>query len=248
MLAALLASAATINAQPSRDPRVADLVRAGRLRLALYPPQYRKNPSTGEIVRTVVYMEVAQALAARLGVELQVVEYTSPIAAMDGLKAGACDMAYLAIDPSRTTEVDYSPPLTQSDFTYLVQAGSSISAVADVDRPGIHIAVVRDHGSTLALARIVKHAELVGADLPDAAFDLLRTGRADVWAAPRVGLLRYVNRLPGSRVLEGSYGTVSFAATVAKGQPGRLSYISDFIEEAKTSGLIQRAIERSRGE
>jgi len=29
-----------------------------------------------------------------------------------------------------------------------------------------------------------------------------------------------------------------------KGQTGRLAYITEFIEEAKTSGLVQRAIER----
>ena len=164
---------------------------------------------------------------------------------MQGLKAGTCDMAYLAIDPTRTPEVDYSPPLTQSDFTYLVPAGSPIHTAADADRPGIRIPVVRDDGSTLALSRIVKHAALIRADVPDAAFDLLRTGRADIWAAPRVGLLRYVNRLPGSHVLEDRYGAVLFAAAVSKGRPGRLTFISEFIEEAKMSGLIQRAIERS---
>jgi polar amino acid transport system substrate-binding protein len=32
---------------------------------------------------------------------------------------------------------------------------------------------------------------------------------------------------------------------VPKGQEGRLAYISDFIEEAKASGLVQQAIERA---
>ena len=230
ILVSLLASAATVGAQGSPDPRVADLARAGRFRVALYPPQYRKDPATGEIIRNVILMDVAQALAARLGVELRVVQFTTPVEAMDGLKAGDCDMAYLAIDPTRTPEVDYTPPLTESDFTYLVPAGSSIRTAADADRPGIRIAVVRDHGSTLALTRIVKHAALIGANVPDAAFDLLRTGRADVWAAPRVGLLRYVSRLPGSHVLDDRYGAVLFAAAVSKGQSGRLTYISEFIE------------------
>lgn len=30
-----------------------------------------------------------------------------------------------------------------------------------------------------------------------------------------------------------------------KGEAGRLAYISEFIEEAKASGLVQRAIERA---
>jgi len=40
------------------------------------------------------------------------------------------------------------------------------------------------------------------------------------------------------------YGVNRITMVVAKSQVGRLSYISEFIEEAKASGLIQRAIER----
>ena len=68
---------------------------------------------------------------------------TTPVEAMDALKTGSCDIAFLAIDPTRATEVDFSPPFTQLDFTYLVPAGSSIRTAADVDRPGIRITVVR---------------------------------------------------------------------------------------------------------
>jgi hypothetical protein len=47
------------------------------------------------------------------------------------------------------------------------------------DQPGVRIAVVRNHASTLPLSRILKHAEPISAELQDAAFDLLRTGHAD---------------------------------------------------------------------
>jgi len=35
------------------------------------------------------------------------------------------------------------------------------------------------------------------------------------------------------------------AMAVPKGRAGRLAYIGDFIQEAKASGLVQRAIERA---
>jgi hypothetical protein len=35
--------------QPSADTRVADLVQAGQVRVALYVPQYTKDPITGEL-------------------------------------------------------------------------------------------------------------------------------------------------------------------------------------------------------
>jgi polar amino acid transport system substrate-binding protein len=91
----------------------------------------------------------------------------------------------------------------------------------------------------------MKYAEPVGAEIPDTAFDLLRTGHADAWAGARYSLLEYSTQLPGSRVLEDRYGANLIALAVPKGQAGRLAYISEFIEEAKASGLVQRAIERA---
>ena len=235
----------SLDAQQAADPRVADLVRAGKLRVALFLPQYTKDPVTGELRGNVVYMEIARALAAHLGIEVQLVGYPTPPTVEECLKAGACDVAFMGINPSRAAEVGFTPPLVLSPFTYLVPAGSSIRSVADADRPGVRIAVVRNHESTLALSRILKQAKLVYAETPDPTFDLLRTGHADAMASPRRGLLEYSTRLPGSRVLEDHYGANLLAMAVPKHQAGRLAYFSEFVEEAKASGLVQRAIERA---
>jgi polar amino acid transport system substrate-binding protein len=144
----------------------------------------------------------------------------------------------------RPTEVEFSPPFMQLDFTYLVPSASLIRSVADADQPGVRIASVRHHASTLALSRILKHAELVYAETPDTTFDLLRTGHADAFAQARPVLLDYSTQLPGSPVLQERYGAYLLAMALAKGQAGRLAYITEFIEEAKASGLVQRAIER----
>ena len=47
MMAALLAPVAAANAQ--QDLRVADIVRAGKIRVGLHLPQFIKDPVTGEI-------------------------------------------------------------------------------------------------------------------------------------------------------------------------------------------------------
>ena len=49
------------------DPRVADLVQAGKVRVALYLPQYTKDPVTGELRGWCV--DLVRALGERLGVE-----------------------------------------------------------------------------------------------------------------------------------------------------------------------------------
>jgi polar amino acid transport system substrate-binding protein len=68
----------------------------------------------------------------------------------------------------------------------------------------------------LALSRILKNAELVSAEIPDAAFDLLRTGRADAFASVRPNLVTYLSKLPGSRALDDRYGSNVLCMVVPK--------------------------------
>jgi polar amino acid transport system substrate-binding protein len=192
-----------------------------------------------------VWVEIARALAARIGVQVVLLEHPTPPQVVDCLKADACDVVFLPFD-SRAAEVGgFSSPFIEFDFTYLVPAGSLIQSIADADRPGIRIAVVRNHASTAALNRVLKQAKLVYAETPDPTFDLLRTGDADVMASARSTLLEYSTKLPGSRVLKDRYGATLNRVVVPKDQAGRLAYINEFVEEAKASGLVQQAIDRA---
>jgi polar amino acid transport system substrate-binding protein len=233
-----------MEAQRAADPQVVDLVRAGKVRVGLFASfVYTKNPATGELRG--VGIEIARALAARLGVEVLLVERSDPAEIVECLKAGACDVALLGITAGRAAEVDFSPPYLQADLTYLVSAGSSVRRVADADQPGVRIAVVRNHAMDFALRGKLKQAEPVYAETPDAAFDLLRTGHVTVQAGIRPGLLTYSTQLPGSRVLEDRFGANVIGMAVRKGQDGWLSYVSEFITESKTSGSVQQAMERA---
>ena len=230
-------------AQQTADPRVADLVKAGKLRVGLgfgSPSGAMKNPATGELRGPNV--DLGRALAARIGVDFVAVEYPRPGAILEGAQTNAWDVAFLVIDPQRAKQVDFAPPHTQSDFTYLVPAGSSIYKVADADQPGIRIAVPRGDGVDLRLTPLLKQAELVRTDTLAAAVELVRTGGAHARAGPRPALLAESVRLPGSRVLADGFAVSFDAALVPKGHAGRLAYISEFIEEAKASGLVKKII------
>ena len=241
---AALGAAQIAPAQQPRDPRVADLVQAGKLRVGLglgTPAIAMKNPATGELRGPA--MDLGRALAARIGVEFVAVEYPRPGAVLDGLKTNAWDVSFLVFDPERAKVADFAPPHMQSDFSYLVLADSPIRKVADADRPGIRIAAPRGDASDLHLTRLLKNAELVRTDTLAAGVELLKSGAVQARAAPRPVLLAESAQLPGSRVLDDGFAAISFAALVPKGQPGRLAYVSEFIEEAKTAGLVKRAIE-----
>lgn len=230
--------------EQAADPRVADLVRAGKIRVGLFPPQYTRDPATGELGG--VWVDIARALAAQLGVRLALVEHATPRNMVDSLHTGLCDIGFLGFDASRAAEVEgFSPPFIRVDYTYLVPAHSTIRCTAELDRRGVRIAVVLDHASTLALSRVRKLADLVSVGTPEEAFDLLRTAGVDAWASIRPALLEYSARLPGSRVLEDCYGANLPAMVVAKGQAARLDYISEFIDSVKASGRVQRAIEQA---
>jgi polar amino acid transport system substrate-binding protein len=244
-LIAMLASLA--EAQQTPDRRVADLVQAGKIRVGVHSVMYTKDAQSGELKAAsvgIILLDIARALGARIGAEVVPVGHPTIPEMLTCLTTGACDTGFMGPDPSRTG-VDFSPPILQLDYTFLVPAASSIRRIADVDRPGIRIAAVSDHASTLTLGRILKHAQLVYAATPDPTFELLRTGQADAFASVRGVLLEYSAKLPGSRVLDEHYGANLIGMVVSKGQAARLAYISEFIEQAKVSGLVQQAIERA---
>ena len=234
------------SAQQTTDPRVADLVQAGRVRVGLglgVPTVAIKDPATGKVRGPA--LELGRALAARIGIEFAPVEYPRPGAVMEGVRTGAWDVAFLGIDPSRTTEGDFSPPYMEYDLTFMVPAGSSVRNVADADQPGIRIAVERGGAGDISLSRILKQAEVIRTDTVASGLELLRAGQVELRAGVRPGLLPDSERLPGSRVLEDRFGVVRVAAFVPKGHARRIAYISEFIEEAKASGLIKQIIERA---
>jgi len=247
---AFVSAVASANAQqqPSLDRRVGDIVQAGKIRVGLHLPQFVKDPASGEIHghgTGKVIVAIAQALGMQLGVKLELVGHASPPKLIECLQGHACDAGFLGFVPGRTGDVGFTPPYIMVPFTLMVPASSSVRSVSDVDKTGVRIAAVRNHASTLALRRVVKQAEIVDVEIPDEAFELLRSGRADAWASPRPPLLEYAPRLAGARVLDGRYGENLQSMAVPKDQAGRLAYISEFLEAAKASGLVQKAIERA---
>jgi polar amino acid transport system substrate-binding protein len=217
------------------DLRVADLVRAGKIRIGVFPSfQFSKDSATGE--PRALAIGIARALAARLGLSgVITLEHPTPPNVVECVKTGGCDMGFMLIDPARATDVDFTPPFVRSDFTSLLPAGSPLRSAMDADRPVLRIAVVRGHASTAALARLIKQASLVYADTYDFAVDLLRAGNADAFASIRELLLQYSARLSGSRVLEDSYQSNFAGIAVPKGHAGRLAFISAFLDEMKRS-------------
>jgi polar amino acid transport system substrate-binding protein len=244
VLALALGGGGTSFAQQSPDPRVADLVQSGALRVGVGLGSLTtgtRNPATGEVKGPA--LELGRALAARMGIQFVSVEYPRPGAVIDGLRANAWDISILIIDPVRAEQVDFSNPFMQSDLTYLVAAGSTIQSVADADQSGIRIAAPRGDTSDLLLTRTLKRAELVRTDNIAAAIELLRAEGVNAIALNRPSLIVQSATLPGSRVLSDGFADFYSGVAVPKEHDGRLAYINEFIEDAKVSGFVSRMIE-----
>jgi polar amino acid transport system substrate-binding protein len=180
-----------------------------------------------------------------LDIPVELVGFESAGQMVAGLKAGEWDVAFLAIDPGRAGEIDFTAPYIEIEGTYLVPAGSPLQAMEDVDRNGVRIAVSANSAYDLFLSRSVGRAQLVRAPDPNAAFELLLAGKVDVAAGVRQSLLTNAEKLPGSRVFAGRFMAIQQALGIPNGRDDAVKYLRQFVEDAKASGLVARAIEKA---
>jgi polar amino acid transport system substrate-binding protein len=194
-----------------------------------------------------VGFDLGKELARRMGVPFEPVVYPSSGALFDGAKSGQWDVAFLSVSvtAAQANEMDFTAPHVELERGYLVPSGSSISKVADVDRAGVRVAVQEKGGTDIFLSRVLKNAVMVRGSGEAGAFELLKSGRADVFAAGKGALFEFSDQLPGFRVLEGRFATDQGVMAIPKGRDLGLAYARKFVEDAKSEGLVKAAIERA---
>ena len=234
ILALMLMGCASIHTAPTAQERQA-LAPTGKLRVGLN----LRSALNGVVV------ELGSELAHRIGVPFEAVPYPSIGALLDGAKSGQWDVAFVGIDPERAKDLDFTEPYLEIEFGYLVPGGSPISALADVDRSGIRVVVPERGVANIFFSRSLKKAAVVrGLDIPDI-LEILKEGRADVFAASKPILFETIGQLPGSRILDGRPGSEQQAMAMPKGQVLGAAYARKFVEDAKSEGLVKAAIERA---
>lgn len=224
----------------------AHLAPAGRLRVGINygnPVLATRDPGSGEL--SGVAVDLARELGKRVDVPVELVGFESAGQMVAGLKAGAWDVAFLAIDPGRAGEIDFTAPYIEIEGTYLVPAGSPLHTIADVDRAGVRIGVSANSAYDLFLSRSLQRAELVRAPDPSAAFELVVAGKVEVVAGVRQSLMANAEKLPGARVFAGRFMAIQQALGIPKGHDEGAQYLRQFIEDVKTSGVVARAIEKA---
>ena len=139
ILGLLLTGCASIHTAPTPEARQA-LAPTGKLRVGLYrgnPLSVTQDSASGEMKG--VGFDLGKELARRMRVPFEPVLYPSIGALLDSGKSGGWDVAFIGFSAARAKEWDFAAPHLEVEFGYLIPGGSSISTVADVDRPGIRV-------------------------------------------------------------------------------------------------------------
>src|SRR5207237_195266 len=217
----------------------AALAPTGTLRIALNMSNVlltATDPVTGEPCG------LAADLGRELGVPVALLPYPNPGALADAAPTGAWDVGFLGAEPQRAHAIDFTAAYVEIEATYLVPPGSPLTAIADVDRPGIRIAVADRSAYELYLSRSLQHAELVRVQGADNTFKRFVADHLDALAGLRPRLVTDQDNLPGSRLLDGNFTAVQQAAGTPKGRPAGAQYLGAFIEDSKATGLVARTI------
>src|SRR6476620_11668449 len=175
-LLAVLASPAVAN----------DLVPTGTLRatyIGTNPVQAFVDPGTKQIVGPAA--ELTKALAQKLGVPFEVKGAQGVPGVIDSVKKKEADIGFVAYDPVRANEIDFSQTYALAWNTYVVLDSSPLRSVDDMDKAEMKIGVGERDAGDFYLTRNLKNAELkrVPPGNMDDAVALLRSGEFHAFAA-----------------------------------------------------------------
>jgi polar amino acid transport system substrate-binding protein len=224
---------------------VAQLAPTGKLRAVINtgnPVLAKAGSAGGE--PSGVSVDLARELARRLGVPLETTVVTTAAMSVEALKSARVDIGFIAIDPVRAADMDFTAAYVLIEGAYMVPEASSIRSNSEVDRAGVRVGVGAGSAYDLFLTRELKQAEIVRAPTSQAVIDLLGAKRIDVVAGVKQQLESDAKRVQGLRMLEGRFMVIQQAMATPKGRPAGARYLAAFVEEMKASGFVASALER----
>jgi len=241
----LLAAPPVLAQTLSPEARV-QLAPTGKLRVGflLFEPALASRGAGGEPVG--VAADLAHALADRAGVPLDPVVYESPLTYAESVGALKWDVAFAIREPRSAGRVDYGPAIMLIDHAFLLAPGKSFRDLADLDREKIRVGLTIGSVDELLLGDRLKKAivfrVLIGTDNASLT---LRSSGADVFAASVPFLDLVAPQVPGSRFMDRPFAVVPAVVAMAPGRIDAFTYVTEFVRQAKSSGLVQQAIGRA---
>ena len=188
-----------------------------------------------------ITVDLARELARRLGLPIELVTFDAAGKVFEAMKRGVWDIAFLAVEPVRAAEIDFTAPYVVIEGTYMVPKDSALKAIGDVDAAGVRIGVNKGSAYDLYLTRTLKHAALVRGD---DGVGLFKRDKLEAAGGVRQPLEAYARKDPGVRVMDGRFMAIQQAMGMPKGRSKAHAYLKTFIEEMKASGFCADALKR----
>src|SRR6266550_4916104 len=206
-----------------------------------------RNPTTGEL--TGPGIDMSCKLAEGTHAQFVAIPYLGVPPLLAGLASGDWDAAFAFDQTLEPPGITAAIPHIGVDNTYLVRGDAAFQTVADVDAPGVRISVAQGSAGDIYLGRTLKYAILVRTPATPQALDLLSTGQVDAFAGGRGPQVLAFVACCGGRLLPDNFLIANLAVVVPDTAVGHssagLQYINEFVDWAKTSGVVQVAIDRA---
>jgi polar amino acid transport system substrate-binding protein len=219
------------------------LAPTGSLRVALYPGTPTSVLSASD--RRGVGFDLGQALAQRLGVAFEPMILPKNTDVLEAVRTGRADVAFTNGSAERAQDMDFSTPYLIIQLGYLSRANGPVAALAEVDRPGVKVGVTTNSSSDAVLTKQLMHAQVVRAETVGIGVQMLASGAIDVYATNKATLFEMADKLPGARVLDGSWGAEHHAVAIPKGRNAGLPFVQAFVGDAISTGRVQSAVTRA---
>lgn len=245
---AAIAAGAVGAAGAQEGTAVKELIPTGKLRVGIV---FAPAASAFFVVKDAggephgVTVDLARELAEQLGVPLEFMLAANSGLVTDATESGAVDVGFMPVDEERKSRVDFGPAYFMIESTYLATAASGMKTVAEVDRRDARVVGIANTTTIRAAARSLKNTTISAVASVEEAMALLHTDKVDAFALSRDSLPPFAAQLPGSRIVDGGFQQTAIAIAVPKNRPSALAYVTAFLQQAKASGSVRRALDKA---
>lgn len=239
------ASSEAASSEAASETETAELstVEPGKLIMstnAAFPP-YEMTTDSGEFEG--IDIETAQAIADKLGLELQIDDMDFD-AALLAVQQGKADMvmAGVTVTDERQNVMDFTDSYATGIQSIIVKEDSDIASVDDL--AGKKIGTQRGTTGYLYCSDDFGDENVVAYDNGLTAVQMLNNGQVDCVVIDNAPAKEFVAANPGLKLLDTAYVEENYAIGVGKGNTELKDAINTALEELKADGTLQAIVDK----
>lgn len=239
------ASSEAASSEAASETETAELstVELGKLIMstnAAFPP-YEMTTDSGEFEG--IDIETAQAIADKLGLELQIDDMDFD-AALLAVQQGKSDMvmAGVTVTDERQNVMDFTDSYATGIQSIIVKEDSDIASVDDL--AGKKIGTQRGTTGYLYCSDDFGDENVVAYDDGLTAVQMLNNGQVDCVVIDNAPAKEFIAANPGLKLLDTAYVEESYAIGIGKGNTELKDAINTALEELKADGTLQAIVDK----